>query len=278
MTIAHPQVVEYYGHGIISPVTQGVDFTLNYTLDLVNSNPSVTAFMIDNAFWGQVSEPKPRAPLPSGFGPAAAASFRIYIQQRFGSMSNILFGTNASSVVPPVAKNRSATSPSALFGAWKVWRSRTYAQAVERYRATLHARNISLLANTVFWPLKWQSGCADELQHLDAVISESHFDAGWEMSLKQGLVLTHHPRPYSHPHPPPHHHPRPLFLLNPCLFKLSRYMGALAHNLILALTFTLTFTLALTFTLTFTLAFTLTLTLAPTRQGSPTRSAWVGRR
>ena len=180
----------YYGHGIISPVTEGVDFTLNYTLGLVDSNPSVAAFMIDNAFWGQVEEPKPQAPLPSGFSQAAVKSFRSYIQQRFGATSNIFFGTNATAITPPVAINRSASSPSPLFGVWKVWRSYAYAQAVERFRRTLHERNISLLANTLFWPLKWQSGCADELQHLDAVISESHFDAGWEMSLKLRLVYT----------------------------------------------------------------------------------------
>ena len=103
-------------------------------------------------------------------------------------MSKNFFGVNATSVAPPAVKERSASAPSPLFGVWKVWRSYAYAQAVERFRRALHERNVSLLANTVFWPLRWQHGCADELQHLDAVISESHFDSGWEMSLKQGLA------------------------------------------------------------------------------------------
>ena len=185
------QTVGAYGHGVLSPASAGaVNYTLGYTLGLLDAHPQVSAFMIDNALWSEVAQPAPAAPLPSGFAPSAQASFRAYIDARFGASSQAFLGVPAAQAAAPPASARSATAPSPLFGVWKLWRSRAYAEAVARFRAALHARNVSLLANTAFWALKWIQGCADEMQHLDAVISESHFDESWEMSLKMGLAST----------------------------------------------------------------------------------------
>ena len=48
----------------------------------------------------------------------------------------------------------------------------------------LHAAGVSLLANTVFWPLQWVDGTAEVVRHVDGVISESHHASAADMSLK----------------------------------------------------------------------------------------------
>ena len=102
--------------------------------------------MVDDASWGEVKEGNAQAPLPSGFAPSARAAFRAYATARFGNASTAFLGVAAAEVAPPLAGARSGTAPSPLFGVWKVWRSRAYAEAVASFRRALHARNVSLLA------------------------------------------------------------------------------------------------------------------------------------
>eukprot|EP00039_Didymoeca_costata_P021227 m.343831 g.343831 ORF g.343831 m.343831 type:complete len:981 (+) comp23431_c0_seq1:74-3016(+) len=183
------QCPQDYGSCNLSPASDGaVQYTVNYTMSLQHDFPSVKAFMIDNAVWQTV--PSSNGSLPSGFEPPAVSSFREYIQQRFGDTAPQYFGMNVSSISPPTISNRSATNPSPLFGVWKVWRERVYAAAAEEFRSALHAQDVALIANTVFFPLSWSEGCARELQHLDGALSESHFDSPTTMSLKQNLAHT----------------------------------------------------------------------------------------
>ncbi len=163
-----------YGQCVLSPVNlDGVMFALNYTLDLVSRYPSVTSFMMDNALWQSAKMPPH---LPSGFSTSAQIAFKAYIRQRLGNCTKQYLGIPEDLVKAPLLTNRSVSNPSPLFGLWKVWRSRAYAKAVSMFRSTLHIYNISLVANTVFWPNSWQNGCSDLLQHVDAFLSESHFN------------------------------------------------------------------------------------------------------
>ena len=169
-----------YGHCNLSPEGQSVQATLNYTLRLRAEHPSVNAFMIDNALW----QAGPTG-LPTGFSAAARGQFRHYVQARFGSSARNFLGVNASMVEPPTASQRNESSPSPIFGVWKLARARAYGAAVEHFRGRLHEYGVSLLANTVFWPLRWADGTSEVVQHVDGVISESHHSSAADMSLKE---------------------------------------------------------------------------------------------
>lgn len=161
----HGACPKQYGQCNISPAGGGVDAAINYTKGLLALHPSLNSVMIDNAFWQYTGGGTLGPKMPAGFENVARAAFREYVTERFGASAREFIGVDAADAAPPNASQRDEAAPSPLFGVWKVWRARAYAAAVERFRAPLHVAGVSLLANTAWWPLRWELGCDEVLGH-----------------------------------------------------------------------------------------------------------------
>ncbi len=150
--------VTVYGQKWLCPNTGALEFTIDYTRQIVERFAPDAVMLDNNQFFTT----------PSGLTchcPGCQASFRKYLKLRFGET---VFGRRCEEIEIP-------TDAGPLYGLWLHWRNRVWAEAMEQFRVELRKvrPGIVVLANTQY--LRSSPDLATDLQygHEDAVLSES---------------------------------------------------------------------------------------------------------
>lgn len=165
-----------YGSYWLCPSTDALQYTLNYTKDLVNQyDPD--GIMLDNNEFIYANE--------GGSGltcycQSCQTKFREYVLRRFSDKTQEFFGVEPNNVKIPV-------EPGALYNLWLHWRNILWAQATEMFRRELRPK--VLFANTQY--LYKNGALATDLQYgsEDVVFSESRTLTSIQMSQK--MLLGH---------------------------------------------------------------------------------------
>lgn len=165
-----------YGHEWLCPSTPALDYTLNYTLGLVERyHPD--AVMLDN------NEFLKAAAGPTCYCTGCQQRFRRYVRERFGEAgTKELFGMEPNKVKIPA-------DPGLLFNLWIHWRNRVWAEATETFRRRLRetAPGTALFANTQYLHSGWLLATDLQYEHEDMLLAESRGLTGVGMADKMRL-------------------------------------------------------------------------------------------
>ena len=167
-----------------------VNFEVNYTLGLLQRYPADGVYLDDNQLGGNASD-------PADFSAAALASWRDYLQERFGAAwsAKCLNITDVKSAGIPPRPPIDLRGGMTVTPAWAVWlrfRNREMAKANEAFRHALHAH--SGAAVVIGNELQFADfTLATDLQvyHEDALLTESYDVEEWsaaKATLARGLA------------------------------------------------------------------------------------------
>jgi len=171
-------VITTYGHDWLCPATGALDYTLDYTAELVRRYDA-DAVMLDNNEFLKSNDGKPTC-----YCKGCQRRFRSYILSRFGEAElKELLGLGADDVQIP------ADEEHALWGLWLSWRKRIWAEALETFRVALRKikPDVVVLANTQYLHKSWLLAVDKQYAHEDAVLSESRGHDGAGMAAKMTL-------------------------------------------------------------------------------------------
>ncbi len=150
--------IRIYGANWLCPSTGALQYTLEYTADLVRRYAPELVMLDNSEFFAT----------PSGvscYCPGCQVEFRRYVRQRFG---NLVAGRPTDSITIP-------TESGFLYDLWISWRNRVWGKAQEIFRRELRRvkPDLVVMSNTQY--LRSAPDLATDLiyDHEDALISES---------------------------------------------------------------------------------------------------------
>lgn len=166
-----------YGAAWLCPNSPARDYTLRYTLDLVQRYDA-DAVMLDNQEFFTTATGQATC-----YCEHCQREFRKYVRQRFGEG-----GVGRFFALHP-DELRIPTEPGDLLNLWIHWRNRVWAEANEVFRARLRQAKpgIVVLTNTQYEFGDWLLGTDLQYPHEDVVLSESRGLTSTGMSGKMQL-------------------------------------------------------------------------------------------
>lgn len=156
----------------LCPSTGALEYTLNYTKDLVEKyHPN--AIMLDNNGFFKTEKGA------TCYCTDCQRKFADYVNKRFGTRKTTFFGNN------PI---RIPGESGPLYNLWIHWRNRVWAEATEEFRNMLAevAPQTVLFGNTQYKFDNWHLATDLQFTHEDLVFSESS-EESWDLSAKMLL-------------------------------------------------------------------------------------------
>jgi hypothetical protein len=168
-----------YGSKWIMPIGDPLNYSLNYTLKMIEDYKPDAVMLDNNQFYIANTGPNGSGGI-TGYGPLATEHFRVWASDQFGGRLQEVAGIeDPNNLTLP-------DGPGDLYNLWMLWRCAAWAEANQHFRQSM-PDSVVLLANIQYLFKTPVLGSDLQYAYLDTMVSETNNRPSWAMSAKMVL-------------------------------------------------------------------------------------------